>query len=658
MGNGRRHPGGTCAGGVRCWLRIAAALVLSLAAIAPLQAQNLIANPGFEDNPPPNNGNNIGWSFSPWVLGGGDQSNVVQVDGPGGYNYNNSGPQSDASNAGAGAGAGVAQHYADIVGSNDLYQSFTVPTCGGAPGQTRTLNFSGWFSTRDNLSGTGSVLIRDGVGVTGTILAQQTMSLPVPPLGSGLQPWVQVTGTVNVPSGSQVSYVVDMDNNVNFDEAMLTFSAATCASAPLTLQKTWQGAAVNDSTRLTATRNAAVVDTFVSVANTASETDTDPTPLTVFQGETITLAETLAAGNAGLYNTTLACTGGGTLSGNVLTVNATGLPITCTYTNARRPRVTVTKTSVGGTGTFAFSGDNGFTAQNITTAVSGTGVAGPTRVLTSASTATTITEAAPPTGFVLVSIACTGLGSGGTASYTVNGAGGGNVVLDALATAPGSNIACTFTNNRLGTITVTKDAVPDSAQDFTFVSAESPLLNFALDDDADATLPNTRTFANLAAGTYTVTESVVAGWALTGLACTDPDGGTITNVTARSAAIDLDPGENINCTYTNTSTTIADLQIAKTDNVATVDAGGTATYVLTVTNNGPASVTGAVVRDTPNSAGGTALSCPAGNAVTCAPSSACPAGTTVANLTSTAGVTLGTLANGASATLSFTCNVQ
>ncbi len=642
-------------------LAAVACVIAMMAWAAPAAAQNVIANPGFENNPPPSNGNNIGWSFAPWVLGPGDQSNVVKVDGPGGFNYGNSGPQSDASNNGAGGGAGVAQHYADIVGVNDLYQSFTVPTCGAAPGQTRTATFSGWFSTRDNLAGNGAIVIRSGVGLTGAVLASQTINLPVPPLGSGMQPWVRVTGTVNLTSGAQISFVVDMDNNVNFDEASLTFSAASCASAPLTLRKTWTGAAVNDTATLTATRNGSAIDTLVSVANTASETDTDPTPTTVFQGETITLSETLAAGNAGLYASTLACTGGGTLSGSTLTVNATGTAIVCTYTNARRPRVTVTKVSNGGVGTFAFSGNNGFAAQTITTTTAGTGVAGATQTLTAASTSTTITEAAPPSGFVLSAIACTGLGTGGTATPTINGAGGGSVTLDALATAPGSNIACTFTNDALGSITIVKDAQPNNAQDFLFTSALAPGGNFTQDDDADATLSNTRTFTALTAGTYAVTEGVVAGWTLASITCNDADGGTTTDVAARTATIDVDPGQNITCTFVNGATGVADLQIAKTNNnTAPLVAGTTTTYVLTVTNNGPAAVNGAVVRDTPNtpsSPTGAGLNCPAANPVTCGPAAACPAGTTVGTLTGS-GVTLGNIANGGVVTLTFTCNVQ
>ena len=277
---------------------LAVSLVLfSVSFIA--NAQNLIANPGFENNPPPNFGNNIGYPINPWVLGPGNTSNVVKVDGPGGYNYGNGGPQSDASNNGAGAGAGVQQHYLDIAsGANDFYQAFQVPICGAVLGQTRQVNFSGWFSTRDNLSGSGSIRIRSGTGLAGAMLANVSVSLPAPP-SSATAPWVLASGVVNVPAGSTISYVVSMDNNLNFDEASLSFTSASCASAPLTLQKSWQNAIINDRAVVTAQRNGVVVDSLTSIANSANEIDVDGTPLSVFQDETIVLTESLPSGNVG-----------------------------------------------------------------------------------------------------------------------------------------------------------------------------------------------------------------------------------------------------------------------------------------------------------------------------------------------------------------------
>lgn len=208
-----------------------------------------------------------------------------------------------------------------------------MPTCGSAAGQTRQATFSGWFSTRDNLSGTGAITLRQGSGLSGTVLATLPVSLPAPAQGSGKAPWTHVTGTVDVQSGTQLSYVVSMSDDINFDEASLVFNDVSCVTAPLTMRKTWVGAQVGDSAVISATRNGTVVDTLSSTVQTGNETVEDSTPLTVFQGETIQLSEVLGSSNQRAYTQSLACTGGGSLSGSTLTVNHSGTPIVCTYTN-------------------------------------------------------------------------------------------------------------------------------------------------------------------------------------------------------------------------------------------------------------------------------------------------------------------------------------
>ena len=85
----------------------------------------------------------------------------------------------------------------------------------------------------------------------------------------------------------------------------------------------------------------------------------------------------------------------------------------------------------------------------------------------------------------------------------------------------------------------------------------------------------------------------------------------------------------------------------------TVTSGETTTYVITVTNNGPDSVSGAVVTDTP-AAG---ITCPGANPVTISGNGVPSGSFTVADLTG-AGITLGTLGNGQAATLSFDCQVN
>jgi len=340
-GNGHR-PGSIA------WLSSALICLGLLVVSLQASAQNLISNSGFENNPPSGFGNHINYSIAPWTLGTGSQSNVVKVDGGVNFNYGSSGPALDADPA---TGVGVVQHYLDIAsGANDFYQSFVVPICGGSnPGETRQASFSGAFSTRDNLSAaTATISIRQGVGGTGSLLATMSASLPapVPPATSGTAPWVPVSGTVNVVVGTTISYVVAMDNNANFDQGFLSFSGSQCVPAQLTLQKTWSNAAVGDDATITVARSGTVIDTLLSDAGAAGETDVDATPVTVYGGEALTLSETPAGSNTGRYNGALTCSGGGTLSGNTLTVGTSGAAIVCKYTNTREAsNLRITKTN-------------------------------------------------------------------------------------------------------------------------------------------------------------------------------------------------------------------------------------------------------------------------------------------------------------------------
>lgn len=125
----------------------------------------------------------------------------------------------------------------------------------------------------------------------------------------------------------------------------------------------------------------------------------------------------------------------------------------------------------------------------------------------------------------------------------------------------------------------------------------------------------------------------------------------------------LDP---TNCAAANITVTVApsaDLIVTKTNafgvngNVDqandTLLYGSTTTYSLIVTNNGPESVTGAIVTDVI----GSRLNCAASNPVTIS-GSGIPAGTyTVSNLTGS-GIALASLGNGQSTRLSYSCQVN
>lgn len=125
------------------------------------------------------------------------------------------------------------------------------------------------------------------------------------------------------------------------------------------------------------------------------------------------------------------------------------------------PRIRVDKISNGGTGTFSFSGTNGLVPHTVTTTTVGTAASGQAHVLVSANFATTVSEGAPPQGYMLSSIGCTGMGPGGTATPTINGSAGGSVLLNAAATIGTQLIVCTFVNNFTTNLRLTKtNAVP------------------------------------------------------------------------------------------------------------------------------------------------------------------------------------------------------
>ena len=156
----------------------------------------------------------------------------------------------------------------------------------------------------------------------------------------------------------------------------------------------------------------------------------------------------------------------------------------------------------------------------------------------------TSTEADPAPPFDLGSITCDD-GQSATPSTWNLGNRTATFKLDA-----GENVKCTFTNVKRGSINIIKDAQPNGPQDFAFTTNGSGLSPFSLDDDADGTLPSTKAFTNIVPGAYSVTESDVTGWELTGLVCDGTLGST--GVKAGSTAnITLTPGGSVTCTYTN-----------------------------------------------------------------------------------------------------------
>ena len=268
-----------------------------------------------------------------------------------------------------------------------------------------------------------------------------------------------------------------------------------------------------------------------------------------------TIAVDVVSTTAGVYNNVV--NNGDAAVDNITSSTGLNLAVQTVPMEWVVNRLTLTKVSTGNTGSFAFSGNNGIADHTIVTTAPGLpGTAGPQQTLTVASTTanTTVTEAPPP-GWAITAVACTGLAAGQAATFAGNGV---TIPFAGLSIVSGGrDVACTITNTLSSNLTITKS------------------------------------------NTYTAAQPS-----------------------------DL-PGD-------------------------TVAAGANTTYTLVVTNAGPGTVTGAVVRDAP----GAGITCPAGNAVTIT-GDGVPAGSfNIGQLTSAAGIALGTLNVGQSTTLSFTCTVN
>ena len=277
-----------------------------------------------------------------------------------------------------------------------------------------------------------------------------------------------------------------------------------------------------------------------SYSTAFSLTDTDTPNNQEVTSSVYSVAETVPSG---WDLTSATCSDGSSV--NAIDVSA-GETVTCTFTNTKRGTITIIKNTVPddaqdfaytttGSGLSSFSLDDDAdgtlsNTQTFTNLVPGS---------------YTVTEGAV-SGFNLTGIVCTDP-SGGTTTDTATRTASINL-------AAGETVTCTYTNTKLASIVIIKDAIPNDAQDFSFtndITGCSP--SFNLDDDADGTLSNTNTCnGTLSPGTYTVTEVVPAGWDLTNLVCTDASGGTTTNVGTATASISLAAGETVTCTFTNT----------------------------------------------------------------------------------------------------------
>ena len=203
-----------------------------------------------------------------------------------------------------------------------------------------------------------------------------------------------------------------------------------------------------------------------------------------------------------------------------------GETVTCTFNNTQRGHIIVDKVT-----------DPSGSDQSFTFTTTGAGYAGfslkdadPANDQSLAPGAYTVSETAV-TGWDLTSATC-------TSSIPNDTEAPGAIDLN-----PGETVTCTFNNTQRGHIIVDKVTDPSgSDQSFTFTTSGAGYAGFSL-EDADAANDQ-----SLAPGAYTVSETAVTGWDLTSASCTS----SIPEDTEAPGAIDLNPGETVTCTFTNT----------------------------------------------------------------------------------------------------------
>jgi len=216
---------------------------------------------------------------------------------------------------------------------------------------------------------------------------------------------------------------------------------------------------------------------------------------------------------------------------------APGEVVTCTFTHLKRGRILVDEVTTPSGDPQAFS----FTLTG-----------GPGAI----SQAFTLTDSSAPHDSGFVSPGTFAITQGAIpADWDFTGAScSDGSPVSAVAVGAGETVTCTFRHTKRGKIVVIKDARPNDAQDFAFsISGASLTQAFSLDDDADPTLPNSRSFTVLPGG-YVVSEGDTGSmWDNTGITCTSSQSSPSVSVSvpARTATLDVRPGETLTCTFVN-----------------------------------------------------------------------------------------------------------
>jgi len=138
-----------------------------------------------------------------------------------------------------------------------------------------------------------------------------------------------------------------------------------------------------------------------------------------------------------------------------------------------------------------------------------------------------------------------------------------------------------FYNHTTASLTIIKEATPETAQIFNFTSPNPGIGDFNLDGGLDPGTPDSLTFSGLLSGTVTISEIVPPDWFLTQISC--DNGLLVSNPAPSTLSLDLSSGDDIVCTFRNGQGT-GKIVVAKQSNPAGAPAifsfSGAATGVI------------------------------------------------------------------------------
>ena len=241
----------------------------------------------------------------------------------------------------------------------------------------------------------------------------------------------------------------------------------------------------------------------------------------------------------------------GVIGTGVATINlAAGESVTCTYTNTKRPKLTIVKRIQNDHGGTKVVGDFGL-ATNAGSLTFGSGTADGTNILKYTSNQLTVV----PGTYTLTENNVTGYDEGtwsctGVAGTVVNTFSAGSVQL-----AAGEVAVCTITNDDQPATLIIIKQVKGAGASFPFTTTGSGLSNFTLSPLADAT--DSKTFTGLSAGVaLSVSETDPApNYVLTDLGCDNQPVGTYDPAVTKTVNVTLTNGGTVTCTFINEART-------------------------------------------------------------------------------------------------------